>query len=82
VEGKPFPQHGTLGEAQWLEVDIAAGSIASTPLTWRSYMRMLLNRGALPKGRLVSEASFDLFLKPGSIRRIGANPRLMVYGFG
>src|SRR5690349_618629 len=63
-EGKPFPLNGPLGEAQWLEVDIAAGSVASTPADMAKYMRMLLNRGALPKGRLISEESFALFTKP------------------
>lgn len=62
-EGKPFPLNGPLGEAQWLEVDIAAGSVASTPADMAKYMRMLLNRGALPKGRLISEESFGLFAK-------------------
>jgi hypothetical protein len=28
------------------------------------YIRMLLNRGALPKGRILSEESFNLFIKP------------------
>jgi CubicO group peptidase (beta-lactamase class C family) len=60
-EGKPFPLHGTLAEAQWIEVDVAAGSIASTPGDMAKYIRMLLNRGALPKGRLVSEDGFKLF---------------------
>lgn len=63
-EGKPFPLNGPLAEAQWLEVDIAAGSVASTPADMAKYMRMLLNRGALPKGRLISEESFALFTKP------------------
>jgi CubicO group peptidase (beta-lactamase class C family) len=63
-EGKPFPVHGPLAEAQWIEVDIAAGSIASTPADMARYMRMLLNRGALPKGRLISEDAFALFTKP------------------
>jgi CubicO group peptidase (beta-lactamase class C family) len=63
-EGKPFPVNGQLAEAQWLEVDIAAGSVASTPADMAKYMRMLLNRGALPKGRLISEESFALFTKP------------------
>ena len=80
VEGKPFPQHGTLGEAQWLEVDIAAGSIASTPADMAKYMRMLLNRGALPKGRLVSEESFDLFLKPAIDSPYRGEPA--TYGYG
>jgi CubicO group peptidase (beta-lactamase class C family) len=64
AEGKPFPNRGTLAEAQWLEVDIAAGSIASTPADMAKYIRMLINRGALPKGRLISEGSFALFTKP------------------
>lgn len=63
TEGKPYPVNGPLGEAQWIEVDIAAGSIASTPADMAKYMRMLLNRGALPKGRLISEEAFSLFTK-------------------
>jgi CubicO group peptidase (beta-lactamase class C family) len=63
-EGRPFPVRGPLAEAQWVEVDIAAGSIASTPADMAKYMRMLLNRGALPKGRLISEDAFALFTKP------------------
>jgi D-alanyl-D-alanine carboxypeptidase len=59
--GKPFPARGTLAEAQWVEVDIAAGSVASTPADMVKYIRMLLNLGALPKGRLISEESFRLF---------------------
>ncbi|HEX6283297.1 MAG TPA: serine hydrolase domain-containing protein [Pyrinomonadaceae bacterium] len=63
-ESRPFSPGGPLAEAQWLEVDIAAGSIASTPADMAKYMRMLLNNGALPKGRLLSEESFKLFTKP------------------
>ena len=63
VEGKPFPLRGPLAEAQWLEVDIAAGSIASTPSDMAKYIQMLVNRGALGKGRLVSEDGFALFTK-------------------
>src|SRR5215470_17637808 len=59
-----FSVGGTLGEAQWIEVDIAAGSVASTPADMSKYMRMWLNRGALPKGRIVSEESFKLFTAP------------------
>ena len=62
-EGKPFPRNGALAEAQWIEVDIAAGSVASTPADMAKYVRMLLNRGALPKGRLISDESFRLFTK-------------------
>ena len=79
-EGKPFPLHGPLVEAQWIEVDIAAGSIASTPADMAKYMRMLLNRGALQKGRLVSEESFALFTKPEIDSPFRGEPAS--YGYG
>ena len=61
---RPFPFRGPLAESTWIEMDMAAGSIASTPADMSKYIRMLLNRGALPKGRLVSENTFNLFIKP------------------
>ena len=79
-EGKPFPQRGQLAEAQWVEVDIAAGSVASTPSDMAKYIRMLLNRGALPKGRLISEESFALFTKPAINSPYRGEPAS--YGYG
>jgi CubicO group peptidase (beta-lactamase class C family) len=61
---RPFPAHGPLAEAEWIEMDMAAGSIASTPADMAKYIRMILNHGALNSGRLVSEAGFDLFTRP------------------
>lgn len=64
-EDKPFPLRGQLGEAPWIEMDMAAGSIASTPADMALYVRALLNRGATPRGaRLVSEESFRLMTTP------------------
>jgi CubicO group peptidase (beta-lactamase class C family) len=80
AEGKPFPLHGPLAEAQWIEVDIAAGSIASTPSDMAKYIRMLLNRGALPKGRLLSEEAFALFTKPAINSPYRGEPAS--YGYG
>jgi CubicO group peptidase (beta-lactamase class C family) len=79
-EGKPFPALGPLAEAQWIEVDIAAGSIASTPSDMAKYIRMLLNRGALPKGRLISEEAFALFTKPAINSPYRGEPAS--YGYG
>ena len=79
-EGKPFSVHGPRGEAQWLEVDMAAGSVAATPADMAKYMRMLLNRGALPKGRLISEESFALFAKPAINSPYRGEPAS--YGYG
>lgn len=61
---RPFPVKGQLAEAPWLEVPEAAGSIASTPKDMSNYLQMLLSRGVGPKGRLLSEESFNLFIKP------------------
>ncbi|HEX8355055.1 MAG TPA: serine hydrolase [Pyrinomonadaceae bacterium] len=65
-EDRPFPARGTLAEASWVEVDTAAGGVASTPSDMVAYMRMILNRGALPSGarRVISEASFELLTRP------------------
>lgn len=80
IEGQPYPSHGTLAEAQWLEMDMAAGSIASTPADMAKYIRMLVNRGALPKGRLVSEETFNLFIKPAISSRFRGEEAS--YGYG
>jgi CubicO group peptidase (beta-lactamase class C family) len=79
-ESLPFAPGGPLAEAQWLEVDIAAGSIASTPADMAKYMRMLLNHGALPKGRLLSEEGFKLFTKPAIDSPYRGEPGS--YGYG
>jgi D-alanyl-D-alanine carboxypeptidase len=63
-EGRPFPLKGKLAEAPWLEVPEAAGSVASTAGDMVAYMQMLLNRGLGPRGRVISEKSFQLLVKP------------------
>src|SRR6185295_5488227 len=47
---RPFVTGTALAEAPWIEMDMSAGSITSTPADMAKYVRMLLNRGALPKG--------------------------------
>jgi CubicO group peptidase (beta-lactamase class C family) len=63
-EDRPFPLRGKLAEAPWIEVDTAAGGVASTAVDMVAYMRMLLNRGADRTGRLISEKSFELLTGP------------------
>ncbi|MCA1818245.1 MAG: beta-lactamase family protein [Acidobacteria bacterium] len=63
-EDRPFPLHGRLAEAPWIEMDMAAGSITSTPGDMALYVRMLLNKGATPRGRVYSEESFRLMTTP------------------
>jgi CubicO group peptidase (beta-lactamase class C family) len=64
LEDRPFPLRGRLAEAAWVEVDTAAGGVASTAPDMVAYVRMLLNRGAAPSRRLISENSFELLTKP------------------
>jgi D-alanyl-D-alanine carboxypeptidase len=61
---RPFPPHGKLAEAPWVDVAEAAGSIASTATDMSNYLRLLLNHGVGPKGRVLSEKAFDLLTKP------------------
>ena len=61
---RPFPLRGRIAEAPWTEVAEAAGSIASTPGDMVAYMKMLLNRGAGPRHRVLSEKSFELLIQP------------------
>ena len=59
-----YPRQGKLAPAPNLVMDDTAGCIASTPGDMARYLRMLLNRGAGPKGRIVSEEAFALFSLP------------------
>ncbi len=61
---RPFPPHGKLAEAPWVDVAEAAGSIAATPGDMSNYLRLLLNHGVGPKGRVLSEKGFDLLVRP------------------
>jgi CubicO group peptidase (beta-lactamase class C family) len=62
-EDRPYPRQGRLAKAEDLVFDDAAGSVLSTPGDMTRYMRMLLNRGAGPGGRIVSEDGFARFSK-------------------
>lgn len=64
LEDRPFPLRGRLAEAAWIEVDTAAGGVASNATDMAAYMRMLLKRGAVGTRRLISEKSFELLTKP------------------
>lgn len=70
------PSH-PLVPATWLEYGAGDGSIAATPAELAAYLRLLLNRGQGPKGRLVSEESFNLMTQ--RIIKAGADA---FYGYG
>jgi D-alanyl-D-alanine carboxypeptidase len=59
-----YPRLGKLAPAPNLVMDDTAGCIQSTPDDMARYLRMLLNRGKGPDGRIVSEEGFGLFSTP------------------
>ncbi len=59
-----YPRHGELAPAPNMMMDDTAGCIQSTPGDMARYLRMLLNRGKAPEGRIVSEESFALMTTP------------------
>lgn len=63
-QDRPFPLRGKLGEAPWVEVPEAAGSIAATAADMGNYLAVLMNRGAGVKGRVLTEKTFESFIKP------------------
>lgn len=63
-DDRPFPRHGRLAEAPWVEVREATGSVAASPADMGAYLRLLLTRGLGQRGRLLSDESFALLVRP------------------
>jgi hypothetical protein len=80
-EDRPFPLRGRLAEAPWVEVDTAAGGVASTAVDMVAYIRLLLNRGAAGARRLLSERSFELLTKPVIKAPFRGEEASYTYGF-
>jgi CubicO group peptidase (beta-lactamase class C family) len=59
-DDRPADPSYPLVEAPFYEYYGGAGSLAATASDLAAYLRMLLNGGVGPKGRLLSEESFDL----------------------
>jgi CubicO group peptidase (beta-lactamase class C family) len=79
-DDRPYPRSGPLAPAGNLTFGGGAGCIASTALDMTRYMQMLLNRGAGPHGRVISEAGFKLFTTP-HIKADEFGPKAS-YGYG
>jgi len=61
---RPHTTGVPLVPATWMEASSGAGSIASSAADMAKYLRMLLNRGRSPRGRIISEKSFSLMTAP------------------
>lgn len=64
VDDLTGPSDLSLVPAPWLESDTADGCIAASASAIATYLRMLLNRGAVPNGTILSPTGFDLMTKP------------------
>ncbi|HIH00729.1 TPA: serine hydrolase [Thermoplasmata archaeon] len=59
-DDRPPARNAPLAPATWFESNTGDGCISSTARDMAKYLRMLLNGGAGPNGRIVSEKSFEL----------------------
>jgi len=75
-----YPRRGRLAPAPPEVFDITAGSIAAPPGDMARYLRMLLNAGRRPNGRIVSEQGFAL-LSTSYIKAPEFSPTAF-YGYG
>jgi D-alanyl-D-alanine carboxypeptidase len=64
VSYSSWPYSADWLEEPWFEYRAGDGSIASTAADMAAYVRVILNRGALPNGRVISERAFTLMTTP------------------
>jgi D-alanyl-D-alanine carboxypeptidase len=70
------PEHGH-APAPWFETNTADGCLSASASDLATYLRMLLNRGAYPGGRILLEESFELLVTPHT-----SFDDTMPYGYG
>jgi D-alanyl-D-alanine carboxypeptidase len=76
-DDRPNRASSPLIEATWLEYAAGDGAIVSTASDMAVYLRMLLNHGIAPTGRIMSEDSFKLLTQHASEESKG-----VWYGYG
>jgi CubicO group peptidase (beta-lactamase class C family) len=64
IDDRPLARNGRLAPSTWFESDTADGSICSNIRDMCQYIRMILNRGEGPGGRILSEEGFRLLTAP------------------
>ena len=76
-DDRPSSSKHPLVPGTWVEYGAGDGCISATPSDLAAYVRMLLNRGAGPAGRILSEESFNLLIQPAI-----ASGDEWTYGYG
>lgn len=78
-DDRPWQRGHELAPAAWFETNTADGCIAGTATDLASYLRMLMNGGAGPTGRILSESGFAAMTAP---HISDDDPDDAVYGYG
>jgi CubicO group peptidase (beta-lactamase class C family) len=78
-DDRPVHPSQPLAPATWVDWTSADGSIAASATDLSAFVRMLLNRGVGPHGRVLSEHAFELMKKPATHIR---EDRYYGYGIG
>lgn len=65
-DDRPYQASHPLVPATWLETETGDGSIVATAGDMAAYLRLLLNRGVGPRGRLLSETGFAALTRPAT----------------
>jgi D-alanyl-D-alanine carboxypeptidase len=81
-DDRPAPPDNPVVPAIWLEGETADGSLVMSAGELAIYLRMLMNRGAYPGGRLLSPESFELLTQRVIQSVEGEEPRFYCYGLG
>jgi D-alanyl-D-alanine carboxypeptidase len=76
-DDRPFHSSQPVASGPWVEWDSGDGNVAVSAIDLAAFLRMLLNRGAGPRGRILSEKSFGLMTQHAVKVRDGLH-----YGYG
>jgi len=80
-DDRPWHPSYPIVEASFFEYTAGDGSVAATPEDLAAYLRVILNKGALPDGRqIITEESFNRFIEPAIAMPGGESPAY--YGYG
>ena len=71
-DDRPAHRSHPLVPAPWFQANFADASMATTPTDLARYLRMLMNRGRGPEGRILSEESYERMVEPVALRDEGS----------
>jgi CubicO group peptidase (beta-lactamase class C family) len=79
-DDRPMRRGAAMAPAPWVDCDSADGSISSNAEDMTKYIRLIMNKGFGPSGRIVSEAGFKALTTP--VMRTGPSENDAWYAYG